>query len=332
MASIAFPEFAKLHTLSTSHTYNYVYRAATASRATILFLHGFPSSCYDWRHQIHHFIKQGYGVLAPDLLGYGGTSKPTGVEEYKLKSMAKEIIELLDHEGLTRVHAVAHDTGCNLLSRLADYYPDRLLSCTFIAVPYSKPGQHFDLDMVNKFTKQVLGFEKCGNIEYFVEDDAGSTMDQHADSFFTLFYPDSPDLWSQHLGPVGATKAWLQNDKRGPLASYVSDEERTMHNKILQGHHQPALNWYHGLVKNVNKDDEVEANLDAKLKMPVLMIGPQRNKLEIPGFLEHMKDFAEEFTLKRVSTTGHWIQLEAREELNDILEAFFAGPDSAGKV
>lgn len=179
MASIAFPELAKLHTLSTSHTYNYVYHTATASRTTILFLHGFPSSCYDWRHQIHHFIKLGYGVLAPDLLGYGGTSKPTAVEEYKLKSMAREIIELLDHEGLRRVHAVAHDTGCNLLSRLADYYPGRLLSCTFIAVPYSKPGEHFDLDMVNRFTKQLLGFEKCGYIEFFVENDAGSTLDQH---------------------------------------------------------------------------------------------------------------------------------------------------------
>ncbi|GFF28643.1 hypothetical protein IFM58399_02041 [Aspergillus lentulus] len=332
MASIAFPELAKLHTLSTSHTYNYVYHTATASRTTILFLHGFPSSCYDWRHQIHHFIKLGYGVLAPDLLGYGGTSKPTAVEEYKLKSMAREIIELLDHEGLRRVHAVAHDTGCNLLSRLADYYPGRLLSCTFIAVPYSKPGEHFDLDMVNRFTKQLLGFEKCGYIEFFVENDAGSTLDQHADSFFTLFYPDSPDLWAEHLGPVGAIKAWLQNDKQGPLASYISDEERAMHNKILQGHHKPALNWYHALIRNVNKDDEVEANLDAKLQMPVLMIGPQPDKFEIPGFLEQMKVFAEDFTLKRVSTTSHWVQLEAREELNAILESFLARPDLAGKI
>ncbi|KAH1289901.1 hypothetical protein KXW98_008277 [Aspergillus fumigatus] len=329
MASIAFPEIAKLHTLSTSHTYNYVYHAATASQATILLLHGFPSSCYDWRHQIHHFINLGYGVLAPDLLGYGGTSKPTAVEEYKLKSMAREIIELLEHEGLRQIHAVAHDTGCNLLSRLADYYPDRLLSCTFIAVPYSKPGEHFDLDMVNRFTKQLLGFEKCGYIEFFVEDEAGSTLDQHPESFFTLFYSNSPDLWAEHLGPVGAIKAWLQNDKQGPLASYVSEEERAMHIRILQGHHKPALNWYHALVRNVNKDDEVEANLDAKFKMPVLMIGPQLNKFEILGFLEQMEDFAEDFTLKRVSTAGHWIQLEAREELNAMLEAFLARPGCA---
>jgi pimeloyl-ACP methyl ester carboxylesterase len=101
-----------------------------------------------------------------------------------------------------------------------------------------------------------------------------------------------------------------------------------MHNKILQGHHQPTLNWYHALVSNVNKDDEI----DAKLKMPVLMIGPQPTKFEIPGFLEQMKDFAEDFMLKRVSTTSHWMQLEAREELNAMLEAFLARPGFAGKV
>lgn len=180
MASIAFPSLAKHHTLSTSHTYNYVYQApASSSHTSILFLHGFPSSCYDWRHQISYFTDKGYGVLAPDLLGYGGTSKPAATEKYKLKSMAAEIVELLDHEGLARVHIVAHDMGCNLLSRLADYFPDRLLSGTFVDVPYSKPGEHFDLDMVNMFTKTLLGYERFGYLEFFVEDGAGDILDQH---------------------------------------------------------------------------------------------------------------------------------------------------------
>jgi pimeloyl-ACP methyl ester carboxylesterase len=105
-----------------------------------------------------------------------------------------------------------------------------------------------------------------------------------------------------------------------------------MHNRILQGHHRPALNWYHSLVRNVNKDDEIEAKTNPKLTMPVLMIGPQPSKLEIPGFLEQMEQFAEDFTLKRVSTAGHWIQLEAREELNAMLEAFLARSDFAAKA
>lgn len=180
MAAIAFPQHAKTLELSTGHTYSYVYIPATnAAHPTILFLHGFPSSCYDWRHQISFFAPLGYGVVAPDLLGYGGTSKPASAEEYKAKRMSAEIAEILDHEDLQRVHAVAHDTGAILLSRLANYFPRRLLSCTFLAVPYSKPAQHFDLGAVNAMTKQLLGKEQFGYIKFFIQDDAGSVLDEH---------------------------------------------------------------------------------------------------------------------------------------------------------
>jgi pimeloyl-ACP methyl ester carboxylesterase len=180
MAAIAFPEHAKTVILSTGHTYNYVHIPPTSpTKPTILFFHGFPSSCYDWRHQINFFPLHGYGILAPDLLGYGGSSKPTSAEEYKAKKMAAEMIEILDHEGLTKVHAVSHDTGTILLSRLANYYPDRLLSCTFLAVPYSKPGEHFDLDAVNALTKKVHGKERFGYLKFFVSDRTGDLLDQH---------------------------------------------------------------------------------------------------------------------------------------------------------
>lgn len=183
MASVAFPQLAKSHTLSTSHTYSYAYHApANVSLPTILFLHGFPSSCYDWRHQIHFFSQEGYGVLAPDLLGYGDTSKPTTLEDYKTRRMAAEVIELLDHEGINKVHAVAHDTGCILLSRLPNYFPNRLLSCTFLDVPYSKPGEHFDLATVNALTKQFLGYERFGYLEFFTRADAGEIIDKHVSS------------------------------------------------------------------------------------------------------------------------------------------------------
>lgn len=95
MASIVFPQYSKHLSLSTTHTYNYVYvPAIKTSFPTILFLHGFPSSSYNWRHQITFFAAHGSGVLAPDLLGYGGTSKPAAVEEYKSKKVAAEIAEI----------------------------------------------------------------------------------------------------------------------------------------------------------------------------------------------------------------------------------------------
>jgi soluble epoxide hydrolase/lipid-phosphate phosphatase len=190
MAHIAFPQQAKTLTLSTSRTYSYVYIPSTNTTSgspppSVLFLHGFPSSCYDWRHQITSFSRKGYNVLAPDLLGYGGTDKPSSPEEYRAKQMSAEIIEILDHENLPAVHAVGHDTGCGLLSRLANYFPSRLLTCSFLTVPYSKPGETFDLNVVNRMCLQFMGFERFGYIGFFVKDGAGGIVDEHVSYIYT---------------------------------------------------------------------------------------------------------------------------------------------------
>jgi soluble epoxide hydrolase/lipid-phosphate phosphatase len=68
-----------------------------------------------------------------------------------------EIVEIMDHETVGRVHSVGHDLGSHLLGRMANWYPDRFLSLSFLIVPYMPPGQVMDLDMVNGMTKDSLG-------------------------------------------------------------------------------------------------------------------------------------------------------------------------------
>lgn len=179
MAYVAFPHYAKSRTLSTSHTYGCVYIPHSGSFPTLLFLHGFPSSCYDWRHQIAFFSDRGCGILAPDLLGYGATDKPESLECYRAKTMSAEIVEILDHENISKVHAIGHDMGCGLLSRLANYFPDRLLTCSFLTVPYSIPGERFDLQAINEMTKTHMGFERFGYIEFFIGKTSGAIIDKH---------------------------------------------------------------------------------------------------------------------------------------------------------
>lgn len=135
---------------------------------------------------MNFFAKTGHGVLVPDLLGYGGTSKPSSATEYRAKGMAAEIIEILDHEGMfDGVHAVSHDMGSILLSRLVNYFPGRFLSTTFLVVPYSKPGERFDLEAVNHMTKHLLGKERFGYIGFFVGDCAGALLDEYVGFPFT---------------------------------------------------------------------------------------------------------------------------------------------------
>ena len=110
MASIAFPPFAKKANLADGTTYGYVLVAPSpASKPTFLLLHGYPSSSYDWRKQIKALSNSGYGILAPDLLGYGDTDKPSDVSQYRMKRMSGHMIELLDIEKVNHCIAVGHD-------------------------------------------------------------------------------------------------------------------------------------------------------------------------------------------------------------------------------
>lgn len=90
-------------------SYHYYYSPAQSGNPTLVFLHGFPSTSQDWRRIAPFFESHGYGVVVPDLLGYGGTSKPLNVQDFRASSMANDIIDVLDAENLAQVIVVGHD-------------------------------------------------------------------------------------------------------------------------------------------------------------------------------------------------------------------------------
>jgi len=329
MANIAFPKHSKTLKLPSSTTYTYLYIPAKASLPTLLFLHGFPSSSYDWRHQISSFSAHGYGVLAPDLLGYPGTDKPSAPSEYRGKKMASEIAEILDHEKLEKVHAISHDWGSYLLSRLANYYPERLSSLAFLEVPYMPPGEIMDLDAMNKTTKERMGFEAFGYWRFFEKEEAGNIVKEHFNSFFSLVYPDDAATWKQHLGPTGAMEAWLKSDRVGPMASYVTDEEKAMHRSIFKDDYGSAMNWYRSHIWNLNKEDEEKAKLDPNLPHPMLVVTASRVPIGSPQHAERIRGFAADVVVKELDA-GHWIQLEKSGEVNEILKEFVDGIGTRG--
>ena len=109
MAAIAFPSIATSTQLPDGTVYSYVHVMPKDNKPYILFLHGFPESSFGWRHQIPYFERLGYGIIAPDLLGYGETSKPKEVEAYKQKKMAGEVVHILNVCGVQQVIGVGHD-------------------------------------------------------------------------------------------------------------------------------------------------------------------------------------------------------------------------------
>ena len=95
-----------------------------ASGPVVLLLHGEPSWSYLYRKMIPVFVKHGYRVLAPDLIGFGKSSKPTEQSDYTYAKhihwMSIWFIEL----GLTEVNLFCQDWGGMIGLRLVTKYPN----------------------------------------------------------------------------------------------------------------------------------------------------------------------------------------------------------------
>lgn len=102
-------KFYKDIRVSRELDYHYYFSPPELGKSTLLFLHGFPSTSHDWHRQIVYFQQRGYGILAPDMLGSGQTSRPLNSKEFRMNLMAADIIEILDAEGLKQVIGIAHD-------------------------------------------------------------------------------------------------------------------------------------------------------------------------------------------------------------------------------
>jgi pimeloyl-ACP methyl ester carboxylesterase len=86
------------------------------SEPLLIFLHGFPSSSYDWRALLD--LETEHAVLAPDFLGFGLSEKPRD-HDYTLHWQADMLEELVRRRGHPKpVFIVAHDMGTSVATEL----------------------------------------------------------------------------------------------------------------------------------------------------------------------------------------------------------------------
>lgn len=114
-----------------------VHYAEEGSGAVVVLLHGFPEFWYSWREQFPALAESGFRAVAPDLRGYGRSSKPAGLDAYRVVEIAAEIeafIEELAPGG--KVALVGHDWGAMIAWSVAMRRPDLLSRLAILAVPH----------------------------------------------------------------------------------------------------------------------------------------------------------------------------------------------------
>jgi pimeloyl-ACP methyl ester carboxylesterase len=85
-----------------------VHLAEAGQGPPLLLLHGWPQHWWSWRHLIPR-LAETHRVIACDLRGWGWSSAPPG--DYAKATFARDVVALLDAEGLDRVALMGHDWG-----------------------------------------------------------------------------------------------------------------------------------------------------------------------------------------------------------------------------
>ncbi len=115
--------------------------------ATVLLLHGEPSWCYLYRKMIPVLTRAGLRAVAPDLVGFGRSDKPSERGDYSYQRHVDWMKGFLDEAKLSKINLVCQDWGGLIGLRLVAEDPDRfarvVATNTFLPTGDQKPSDFF---------------------------------------------------------------------------------------------------------------------------------------------------------------------------------------------
>jgi haloalkane dehalogenase len=91
----------------------------------ILLMHGEPSWSFLYRHMIPILVKANLRIIAPDLVGFGRSDKPTKQEDHTYAKHVKWISELVERLDLQKITLFCQDWGSLIGLRIALEKQDR---------------------------------------------------------------------------------------------------------------------------------------------------------------------------------------------------------------
>jgi haloalkane dehalogenase len=143
----------------------------------VFLLHGMPSWSFLWRKAIPPLLEAGYRVVAPDLLGFGRSDKPTKIEDYTYPSHVGAMETLLESLGAEKVHFVLHDWGGPIGTLVAANNTARIASTTLMDTGFNtgdfKMSEQWQMfrDFVATAEELPIGFLIKGAVARDITDD-----------------------------------------------------------------------------------------------------------------------------------------------------------------
>lgn len=257
----------------------------------ILLLHGFPEFWYGWRHQIPFLVNSGFRVIVPDQRGYNKTEKPKGAKNYHIDLLAADMLGLLDFLNIQKVFLVGHDWGAFVAWWLALKHPERIEKLAILNVPHPVVMRKHLLSNFNQLKKSWYIF------------------------FFQL--PWLPEWGMGRKNSAGGVEML----KRSGFKNTFSEDDLE-HYRQSWAHPRTwnaTINWYRGLFRIIQTQFESES-----IKLPVHIIWGKQDVALGAEMAEDSLAYCADGELTFIERATHWVQHDARDQVNEILLNFFS--------
>lgn len=259
-----------------------------------LLLHGFPESKFSWRYQMPLLADLGYTVWAPNMRGYGKSSRPSKVADYHIDHLVADAAALIDAAKGKEVLLMAHDWGAIVAWNFAIRKVRPLARLVIMNVPHPAC-----------MTRELRTWAQLKKSWYAF--------------FFQLPWLPERMLSARGAQAVGRAFSDMAVDKnRFPAA--VTDEYRRTASE--PGALKAMINYYRAAMRAGAKAMNPEPGT---VDIPTLMIWGEEDtalgKATTAGTDQYVKDL----TLRYLPGVSHWVQQEAPEKVNTMIEAWLTG-------
>jgi pimeloyl-ACP methyl ester carboxylesterase len=267
---------------------SFVVDEAGEGDAVALLLHGFPECRFSWRHQIPVLADLGWHVVAPDLRGYGESSRPAGAAHYKLDRLFEDVAALFDAVGARRRLLIGHDWGAMIAWGFAVEERLPLDGLVIMNVPHPAVFAHV----------------------------MRTSWRQRLRSWYVAFFqiPVLPEAVMTAMGAraVGRAFTGMAVDKTR-FPPEVTDVYRR--NALIPGAMTAMIDYY-----RANRDLLGRYAVDIPvIEVPTLMIWGEDDVAIGLENTEGYGPYVRDCTLERLPGVSHWVQQEAPERVNAIL-------------
>ncbi|MEE4360959.1 MAG: alpha/beta hydrolase [Pseudomonadales bacterium] len=290
-----------------------------------LMVHGFPESWYSWRHQLPALAEAGYRAVAMDVRGYGRSSKPARVEDYRMLNKVADVVGVVRALGSDDVTLIGHDWGAPIVWTSALLRPDLFRGVAGLSVPYTRPNR---IRRPLETFRQMAGKEEF-YIEVFQEPGrAEAEIEQDVRSWLLGFYwcisgdiVDGPNVGVTRMGGTLREKFVFPEQ----MPAWLTEADLDVYTREFEysGFFGPLSRY-----RNVDRDwIDLQGWEGQPITIPALFIGGERDGPTIwgaPAIAEFPRSLPKLHASEILPGCGHWVQQERPEETNRLLLDFLA--------